>query len=67
MVPSGHSVSRMLDEGWLLDGWEDTATVQGRPPRRYYELTDTGRQSLGALLCAARSDARFTRLNLGWA
>jgi PadR family transcriptional regulator PadR len=53
---------RMLDEGWLEDGWEDPSHLAGkRPPRRYYELTDEGRIELGALLQAARNDARF-----GW-
>jgi PadR family transcriptional regulator PadR len=54
---------RMLDEGWLEDGWEDPAQLHGkRPPRRYYELTDEGRLALGALLHEARSDARFRSL-----
>ncbi len=46
---------RMLDEGWLVDGWEDRASIrQKRPPRRYYELTDDGRTALGAMIQAAR-------------
>jgi PadR family transcriptional regulator PadR len=54
---------RMLDEGWLEDGWEDAAQINGkRPPRRYYELTDEGRIALGAVLQEARSDARFRSL-----
>jgi PadR family transcriptional regulator, regulatory protein PadR len=54
---------RMLDEGWLEDGWEDPAQLGGkRPPRRYYELTDRGRLELGAVLQEARSDARFRSL-----
>jgi PadR family transcriptional regulator, regulatory protein PadR len=54
---------RMLDQGWLEDGWEDPAQLSGkRPPRRYYELTDQGRIELGALLQQARSDARFRSL-----
>jgi PadR family transcriptional regulator, regulatory protein PadR len=54
---------RMLDEGWLEDGWEDPAQLSGkRPPRRYYQLTDEGRTELGALLQEARSDARFRAL-----
>ena len=55
-------LTRMLDEGWLTDGWEDPNTIQGRPPRRYYELTDKGRLELGAVLQQARSDARFAGL-----
>ncbi|MCR6486811.1 PadR family transcriptional regulator [Amycolatopsis sp. OK19-0408] len=57
-------LTRMLDEGWLTDGWEDPAATreQKRPPRRYYELTAKGSAELGALLEAARRDARFTGL-----
>lgn len=58
---------RMLTEGWITDGWEDPTVIQGRPPRRYYELTDAGRAELGATLQRARSDARFHNLDLGWA
>ena len=35
--------------GLLSDGWEDPTEIRGRPPRRYYELTDHGRQELEAL------------------
>lgn len=61
-------LSRMLDEGWLQDGWEDAAAVvEKRPPRRYYELTDAGRTKLGAVLAQARRDPRFrTAPNLAW-
>lgn len=52
---------RMLEERWLEDGWEDRETVKGRPPRRYYELTDKGREALGAMLDAARPAPRVTR------
>jgi PadR family transcriptional regulator PadR len=56
-------LTRMLDEGWLTDGWENPATiVEKRPPRRYYELTDSGQLALGALLAEARSDTRFAGL-----
>jgi PadR family transcriptional regulator PadR len=56
-------LTRMLNEGWVEDGWEDPATIrEKRPPRRYYQLTDKGRLALGAVLRAARSDARFTGL-----
>jgi PadR family transcriptional regulator PadR len=51
---------RMLDEGWLMDGWEETVTNdRKRPPRRYYEVTDEGRRQMGAMLAEARQDARF--------
>jgi len=59
-------LSRLLAEGWLTDGWEDPATIQGRPPRRYYELTDDGRVRLGGLLHAVRDDKRFAGLGFGW-
>jgi len=57
-------LTRMLEQGWLTDGWEDPATIrEKRPPRRYYELTDEGKLCLGELLQEARTDARFTGLN----
>lgn len=58
------TLQRMLDEGWLADGWEDQARVgrAKRPSRRYYELTDQGKAALGAVLAEARSDARFAPL-----
>lgn len=56
-------LTRMLNEGWIEDGWEDpTAIRDKRPPRRYYELTDKGRLALGAILQEARRDARFNAL-----
>jgi DNA-binding PadR family transcriptional regulator len=40
-------LTRMLDEGWVEDGWEDRTTIrEKRPPRRYYVLTDKGRLAL---------------------
>lgn len=54
-------LTRMLNVGWLTDGWEEPQETEGkRPPRRYYELTDDGRVQLGALLADARRDPRFT-------
>jgi PadR family transcriptional regulator PadR len=55
---------RMLDEGWLTDGWEPQAQVgrAKRPPRRYYELTLAGKAALGGLVADAHSDARFRPL-----
>lgn len=44
---------RLLDEGWLEDGWEDPSTIDGRPPRRYYTLTEDGVRELGALAAQA--------------
>lgn len=37
-------LTRMLDVGWLEDGWEPKPA--GRPPRRFYVLTDLGRAEL---------------------
>jgi PadR family transcriptional regulator PadR len=57
-------LQKMLDQGWLTDGWEEQAEVgkAKRPPRRYYELTDAGKIELGALIAEARRDARFRAL-----
>jgi PadR family transcriptional regulator PadR len=61
-------LTRMLNEGWLVDGWEDPAEIQEkRPPRRYYELTKLGKRELGGVLRDARSDARFRSLHWGLA
>jgi PadR family transcriptional regulator PadR len=54
-------LQRMLDEGWLEDGWED-AKARKRPPRRYYELTPEGVGEITALVAAAARDARFRGL-----
>jgi PadR family transcriptional regulator PadR len=57
-------LQRMLDEGWLADGWEDPARIGNakRPPRRYYELTGAGKAALGAVIADARRDTRFVPL-----
>lgn len=52
-------LSRMLEEGWVMDGWEDPTTIEGRPPRRYYEITELGKARMGALLAEARAEQRF--------
>jgi len=54
-------LSRMLELGWLADGWEERQP-RGRPPRRYYTVTDEGREALAGLLETARQDARFRSL-----
>jgi PadR family transcriptional regulator, regulatory protein PadR len=60
-------LTRMLEAGWLTDGWEDPDTIEDkRPPRRYYELTDEGRLQLGGVAQEARSDARFQHLQARW-
>lgn len=56
-------LQRMLDEGWLVDGWEEPDTIEKkRPSRRYYEVTGLGRIELAAILNEARRDARFAAL-----
>jgi PadR family transcriptional regulator PadR len=51
---------RMLECGWLVDGWEDQAETEGkRPPRRYYELTPEGENAMRAILAEAATDPRF--------
>ena len=53
---------RMLDEGWLVDGWEELdPAIDKRPPRRYYRLTEEGARQLGAVLQKAEKDTRFTQ------
>ena len=59
---------RMLDEGWLVDGWEHLdPAIDKRPPRRYYRLTEEGSRQLGALLQSARTDRRFAALKPAFA
>ena len=47
---------RMLEAGWLSDGWEHPRGYDGtgRPPRRYYEVTELGRKELAAALEGAK-------------
>jgi PadR family transcriptional regulator PadR len=53
-------LTRMLDEGWLADGWEEAdPSKKKRPARRYYTLTDKGRFELGALMQSAQTERRF--------
>lgn len=61
-------LTRMLDQNWLTDGWEDSSAIkEKRPPRRYYELTEKGRVELGAVLSNAQTDVRFRSLREGFA
>lgn len=62
-------LGRLLDRGWLEDGWEDAMEVRGkRPPRRYYKVTPEGLEELGAISRRAAADARFQpRPKLGFA
>ncbi|MFE0028830.1 PadR family transcriptional regulator [Amycolatopsis sp. NPDC059021] len=60
-------LAKMLEEGWIEDGWQTTEEASGHPPRRYYTLTSKGKAELGALLVKAEQDRRFRSLNLGFA
>lgn len=60
-------LTSMLEEGWLADGWESVEEAGGRPPRRYYTLTEKGEIELGAIINKAASDQRFRGMQLGWA
>ena len=55
-------LNRMLQDGWLMDGWEDPPLGARRPRRRYYTLTDKGRMEIGGLTQQAAADPRFTAL-----
>lgn len=52
-------LTSMLEEGWLEDGWQTEQEAGGRPPRRYYTLTEKGKAELRALLARAQQDQRF--------
>lgn len=44
---------RMLEAGWLVDGWEDPRELDGtRPPRRYYRLTTLGASELREIVAS---------------
>ncbi|MGW5721581.1 PadR family transcriptional regulator [Amycolatopsis sp. NPDC003865] len=60
-------LTSMLEEGWLEDGWQTQEEAAGRPPRRYYTLTEKGKVDLGVLLEKAQQDRRFQSPVLGWA
>lgn len=56
-------LQRLRGAGWITDRWEDAdiAHTEGRPPRRYYQLTIEGR----ARAVHARQHGR-DRSGLGW-
>ncbi len=58
-------LNRWFELGWLTDGWENPAEVVGRPPRRFYELTDEGRRGLVELLGAVPGGSLPVR-RVGW-
>ena len=59
-------LTRMLDDGWLDDGWEEHDAARKRPPRRYYKITEDGFRELGAVVRRAEieREARQTRRGL---
>ncbi|WP_106850301.1 PadR family transcriptional regulator [Blastococcus sp. Marseille-P5729] len=59
-------LDRMMGEGWLEDHWEERTQDQKRPARRYYTLTDAGRNNLGAMVRAAAREQRFAGMSRQW-
>lgn len=62
-LPSGSvypSLSKLEKAGLLQSRWENAATAhrEKRPPRRYYEITEPGREALALALAEARDLAR---------
>ncbi|MGA2926119.1 MAG: helix-turn-helix transcriptional regulator [Solirubrobacteraceae bacterium] len=56
-------LQRLLDYGWLEDGWEDRAEIsEKRPPRRYYQVTAEGQTELARVLKDAYAAAPLGRL-----
>jgi len=53
-------LDRLQSRGWITS-WSESDPHPGRPARRYYELTGTGRRMAGEALAArrARQEARF--------
>ena len=39
-------LTKLMNAGYVMDGWEDPSDTGGRPPRRYYYLTSTGVKAL---------------------
>ena len=50
---------RLLEAEWVDDGWEDLSAVEGRPPRRYYRLTERGAASARTLLARTEPASRY--------
>lgn len=57
-------LAELLAAGHLADGWEP-ASNSGRPPRRYYRLTESGRQFLADFASSAPAPAARGRTRLG--
>ena len=55
-------LGRMLEQGWLNDGWEDVSiTREKRPPRRYYVVTEKGMRELGSLARLSATETPFMK------
>jgi PadR family transcriptional regulator, regulatory protein PadR len=56
-------LARLLERGWVTDGWEDEADAHadGRPPRRYYILTGEGEAALSAIRAEALAEVAAKR------
>uniref|UniRef100_UPI003F49123A PadR family transcriptional regulator n=1 Tax=Amycolatopsis sp. CA-096443 TaxID=3239919 RepID=UPI003F49123A len=53
------TLTRMLNNGWISDGWEDPRTLaEGRKPRRYYVLTADGQEGLAAVVIQKQTEPR---------
>ncbi|MFE3202229.1 PadR family transcriptional regulator [Embleya sp. NPDC059237] len=50
-------LDRLLKVRWI-ESWEETTAHPGRPPRRYYALTNVGRQQARAAMDARASRRR---------
>jgi PadR family transcriptional regulator PadR len=50
------ALDRLMKAGWISDRWEDPPPAD-RPPRRFYEMTSTGREQYAAAL-RSRSERR---------
>lgn len=50
------ALDRLMKVGWICDFWEDPQP-KDRPPRRFYQVTSTGRQQYAAAL-RARDERR---------
>lgn len=47
-------LDRLAERGWV-ESWDETTPHPGRPPRRYYQLTASGRAQAQAALEARRA------------
>lgn len=43
-------LKRMREYGWVIDFKEESTVVSGRPPRRYFQLTEVGKQRMQELI-----------------